>query len=55
MTLLNYGLASHIGLSGVNGSVDRVMTTLAAAGGSKSLHEMLSRFQKSKESAEEGK
>jgi hypothetical protein len=50
---LNFGLVGHIGATGVNGDLDRLLTTLAAAGGTKTLHELIGRFQKSKEAAEE--
>ena len=50
---LNYGLMKHIGAVGVNADVDRLLTTLAAAGGTKTLHELIGRFEKAKESKEE--
>lgn len=49
---LNYGLLSHVGAQGVDGGVDRLFTVLAAAGGTKALHELIGRLQKAKESAE---
>lgn len=49
---LNYGLLRHIGAEGVDGRVDRLFTALAAAGGTKALHELIGRFQKAKESTE---
>lgn len=51
---LNYGLFQHIGAAGVDGGLDRMFTALAAAGGTKALHELIGRFQKSKESTETG-
>lgn len=51
---LNYGLLQHIGAEGVDGRVDRLFTALAAAGGTKALHELIGRFQKAKESTESG-
>lgn len=46
-------LLSTVGLAGVNERVDVVITTLAAAGGGKGLHETISRIQKSKEKSDE--
>jgi hypothetical protein len=46
-------LLSTVGLTGVNERVDVVITTLAAAGGSKGLHETITRIQKSKEKSDE--
>jgi hypothetical protein len=46
-------ILSTVGLTGVDERVDIVITTLAAAGGSKGLHETISRIQKSKEKSEE--
>lgn len=46
-------LLSAVGLTGVNERVDVVITTLAAAGGSKGLHETISRIQKAKEKSDE--
>lgn len=51
---LNYGLLQHIGAEGVDGGLDRLFTALAAAGGTKALHELIGRFQKSKEATETG-
>jgi len=52
--LVNYGIFDYLGASGVNQDVDHLLTALAAAGGSKSLHELIGRLQKTKESTEEG-
>lgn len=51
---LNYGLLVHIGAENVNVNLDRLLTVLAAAGGTKALHELIGRLQKAKESAEAG-
>jgi hypothetical protein len=51
---LNYGVLSRVGADGVSAGLDRLLTMLAAAGGTKALHELISRVQASKESAEEG-
>ena len=50
---LNYRLMDAIGADGVSAGFDRLLTALAAAGGSKSLHDLISRLQKAKEAAEE--
>lgn len=52
VTWLNYGLMSHVGAVGVDGDLDRLLTALAAAGGTKALHELIGRLQKAKEAAE---
>lgn len=49
---LNYGMLSSIGTTGVDGDIDRLLTALAAAGGSKGLHELVGRMQKAKEESE---
>jgi hypothetical protein len=49
----DFSLLWTVGLRGVDERVDVVITTLAAAGGSKGLHETISRIQKSKEKSEE--
>lgn len=51
---LNYGLLEHVGAVGVKPDVDRLLTVVAAAGGTKALHELIGRVQKAKESAESG-
>lgn len=51
--LVNYGIFSHLGATGVAENVDQLLTALAAAGGSKSLHELIGRLQKAKEGSEE--
>jgi hypothetical protein len=51
---LNYGVLRHIGAEGFNPAVDRLLTVIAAAGGTKGLHELIGRMQKAKESAETG-
>lgn len=51
---LNYGLLTHIGAEGVSAGIDRLFTVLAAAGGTKALHELIGRLQKAKEAAETG-
>jgi cytochrome c-type biogenesis protein CcmH/NrfG len=53
VNVLNYGLLSHVGAQGVDGRWDRLFTLLAAAGGTKALHELIGRLQTSKEAAEE--
>ena len=49
---LNYGILGSLGATGVNGDIDRLITALAAAGGSKALHELVGRMQKAKEASE---
>lgn len=49
---LNYGLLESLGTTGVDGDVDRFVTALAAAGGSKASHELVGRMQKAKEASE---
>ena len=51
---LNYGLLSHIGAVNINADIDRLFTVIAAAGGTKALHELIGRVQKAKETAEAG-
>lgn len=55
VTGVNYGLLGYLGAKHVNGGLDRLITALAAAGGTKALHELIGRFQSTKESAEAGK
>ena len=50
---LNYRLMNHLGATGVSAGLDRVLTALAAAGGTKALHELIGRFEKAKDSDEE--
>lgn len=50
---LDYGIFTHLGASGVSESADHLFTALAAAGGSKGVHELVGRLQKSKEASEE--
>lgn len=49
---LNYSLLDQVGAKDVNDGVDRLVTVLAAAGGTKALHELIGRMQKAKEAAE---
>lgn len=49
---LNYGILASLGTTHVNGDLDRLFTALAAAGGSKGVHELVGRLQKGKEAAE---
>lgn len=49
---LNYGLFSSLGTTGVHEDLDRFVTALAAAGGSKAVHELIGRLQKAKEASE---
>lgn len=51
---LNYGLLDHIGAKDIEPGLDRLVTVLAAAGGTKALHELIGRVQKAKESTEAG-
>ncbi len=60
---LDYGLLEHVGAQvfdplvgggGINPDHDRLLTALAAAGGTKALHELIGRVQKAKESTEAG-
>jgi hypothetical protein len=53
VNVLNYGLVGQVGADGVDRWVDRLLTALAAAGGTKALHELVGRLQKAKESSEE--
>lgn len=46
---LNYGILNSLGTTGVDRDLDRLLTALAAAGGSKALHELVGRLQKAKE------
>lgn len=43
---LNYGLLARIGAENVNSDVDRLVTALAATGGTKVLHELIGRVQR---------
>jgi hypothetical protein len=52
VNLLAYGIMKSLGADGVPGDVDRLLTALAAAGGSKSLHELIGRLQSAKEQAQ---
>ena len=49
---MNYGFMSSIGATNLNGDLDRLLTALAAAGGSKGLHELIGRVQATKENAQ---
>ena len=49
---LNYGFLTSLGTTGVDGDLDRLLTALAAAWGSKGLHEIVGRLQKGKEQSE---
>ncbi len=49
---LNYGLMGSLGATDLNPDFDRLLTALAAAGGSKGLHELIGRVQASKENAQ---
>ena len=51
---LDYGLFSHIGAEGVDGGLDRLLTALAAAGGTKALHELIGQLQTKKEASQAG-
>lgn len=48
---LDYGLLESLGATGFAGWADRLVTALAAAGGSKGLHELIGRMEKTKEQA----
>jgi hypothetical protein len=52
VTCLNYGIMASLGASNVNGELDRFLTALAAAGGSKGLHELIGRVQVAKDNAQ---
>lgn len=49
---LNYGLLEHVGATGINSRTDRFFTMLAAAGGTKALHELIGRLQSAKEASD---
>jgi hypothetical protein len=49
---LNYGFLDALGTTGVDGDLDRLLTALAAAGGSAGVHELVGRLQKGKEASE---
>lgn len=49
---LNYNLLTHVGAEEVNSDLGRLVTVFAAAGGTKTLHELIGRVQKAKESKE---
>jgi hypothetical protein len=52
VNLLNYGILGSLGASGFDPELDRLLTALAAAGGSKALHEFVQRVQSAKEQAQ---
>lgn len=52
VNLLNYGILGSLGASGFDAELDRLLTSLAAAGGSKALHEFVERVQAAKENAQ---
>lgn len=49
---MNYGIMDSLGASHLNADLDRLLTALAAAGGSKGLHELIGRVQAAKENAQ---
>jgi hypothetical protein len=51
----HYGILANIGVAGVDKPVDRFVTALAIMGGSKGLHDLISKVQNSKENDEERK
>jgi hypothetical protein len=48
----NYGMMDSLGALHLNGDLNRLLTALAAAGGSKGLHELIGRVQAAKEDAQ---
>jgi hypothetical protein len=48
----NYGMMDSLGAHGLSNDVNRLLTALAAAGGSKGLHELIGRVQVAKEKAQ---
>lgn len=50
---LDYGIFTHLGATGISESADHLFSALAAAGGSKGVHELIGRLQKTKEASEE--
>lgn len=49
---MNYGIMDSLGVTGLNDNLNRLLTALAAAGGSKALHELIGRVQVAKENAQ---
>lgn len=49
---MNYGIMDSLGVTGLNNDLNRLLTALAAAGGSKALHELIGRVQVAKENAQ---
>lgn len=49
---MNYGIMDSLGVTGLNSDLNRLLTALAAAGGSKALHELIGRVQVAKENAQ---
>lgn len=51
VSYLEFGIFKAIGVAGFEPGLDRVLTAIAVMGGSKGLHELIGRLQKSKEAA----
>ncbi|WP_271800409.1 hypothetical protein [Dietzia maris] len=52
VTWMNYGILDSLGVSNFSDDLNRLLTALAAAGGSTALHELISRVQVAKENAQ---
>lgn len=54
VTTLDYSLLRHVGVTNTAPWADQILTTLAAAGGTKALHDLIGRFEASKQAKETG-
>lgn len=52
VTWMNYGILASLGATNFSDNLNRLVTALAAAGGSTALHELISRVQVAKENAQ---